>query len=111
MVDTTPSSFRPDLLAGQVAFVTGGATGIGKEICRVLGRHGARIELSDARERRGADTPPGALFTLRLPALPVPAAGAPPEPASAPADPRAARAAAADADAAPGGSTGRSAAP
>ena len=31
----------PTCLAGQVALVTGGATGIGKEICRVLGRHGA----------------------------------------------------------------------
>jgi peroxisomal 2,4-dienoyl-CoA reductase len=33
------------VLAGQVAFVTGGGTGIGKEICRVLGRHGARIAI------------------------------------------------------------------
>jgi len=86
-------------------------SGLGLTIAgQIAERHGARIELSDARERRSADTPPGALFTLRLPALPVPAAGGPPEPASAPADPRAARAAAADADAAPGGSTGRSAA-
>ena len=50
MSDTTPSSFRPDLLAGQVAFVTGGATGIGKEICRVLGRHGARIAMLSRKE-------------------------------------------------------------
>ena len=34
------------MLSGQVAFVTGGATGIGKEICRVLGRHGARIAIA-----------------------------------------------------------------
>ena len=52
MSDTTPSSFRPDLLAGQVAFVTGGATGIGKEICRVLGRHGARIAMLSRKEDR-----------------------------------------------------------
>ncbi|MBK6276997.1 MAG: SDR family oxidoreductase [Gammaproteobacteria bacterium] len=52
MNDTTPSSFRPDLLAGQVAFVTGGATGIGKEICRVLGRHGARIAMLSRREEK-----------------------------------------------------------
>ena len=37
--------FVGDLLAGQVAFVTGGGTGIGKEIARVLGRHGAHRDL------------------------------------------------------------------
>jgi peroxisomal 2,4-dienoyl-CoA reductase len=41
--------FLPDLLAGQVAFVTGGGTGIGKEIARVLGRHGARIAIASRR--------------------------------------------------------------
>jgi 2,4-dienoyl-CoA reductase [(3E)-enoyl-CoA-producing], peroxisomal len=45
-----PSPFRPDLLAGQVAFVTGGATGIGKEICRVLGGHGARIAIMSRKQ-------------------------------------------------------------
>jgi NAD(P)-dependent dehydrogenase (short-subunit alcohol dehydrogenase family) len=46
-----PSSpFLPDLLAGQVAFVTGGATGIGKEICRVLGRHGARLGIMSRKQ-------------------------------------------------------------
>ena len=46
-----PSSpFLPDLFAGQVAFVTGGATGIGKEICRVLGRHGARIAIASRKQ-------------------------------------------------------------
>jgi peroxisomal 2,4-dienoyl-CoA reductase len=34
------------VLEGQVALVTGGATGIGKEICRVLGAHGARVALA-----------------------------------------------------------------
>jgi NAD(P)-dependent dehydrogenase (short-subunit alcohol dehydrogenase family) len=48
--DLPESPFRPDLLAGQVAFVTGGATGIGKEICRVLGRHGARIAISSRKQ-------------------------------------------------------------
>jgi len=43
------------MLAGQVAFVTGGATGIGKEICRVLGRHGARIAIA-SRKREALDT-------------------------------------------------------
>lgn len=45
-----PSPFRSDLLAGQVAFVTGGATGIGKEICRVLGHHGARIAIASRKQ-------------------------------------------------------------
>jgi 2,4-dienoyl-CoA reductase [(3E)-enoyl-CoA-producing], peroxisomal len=43
------SPFRPDVLAGQVAFVTGGGTGIGKEIARVLGAHGARIAIASRR--------------------------------------------------------------
>jgi len=37
------SVFRQDILAGRVAVVTGGATGIGREIARTLGRHGARL--------------------------------------------------------------------
>jgi peroxisomal 2,4-dienoyl-CoA reductase len=41
--------FAPDCLNGQVAFVTGGGTGIGKEIARVLGRHGARIAIASRR--------------------------------------------------------------
>jgi peroxisomal 2,4-dienoyl-CoA reductase len=45
MVEPAESCFRADLLAGQVALVTGGATGIGKEICRVLGSHGARVAM------------------------------------------------------------------
>lgn len=36
------SYFRPDALAGRVALVTGGASGIGFEVARQLGRHGAR---------------------------------------------------------------------
>jgi peroxisomal 2,4-dienoyl-CoA reductase len=44
------SPFRSDVLAGQVAFVTGGATGIGKEICRVLGAHGARIAIASRKQ-------------------------------------------------------------
>jgi len=44
-----PSCFAPDVLEGQVAFVTGGATGIGKEICRILGAHGARITMASRK--------------------------------------------------------------
>src|ERR1700677_3978630 len=45
-----PSLFAPDVLEGQVALVTGGATGIGKEICRVLGAHGARVTLVSRKQ-------------------------------------------------------------
>ena len=41
-----PTCFDPNVLDGQVALVTGGATGIGKEICRVLGTHGARVAMA-----------------------------------------------------------------
>src|SRR5580700_10776781 len=44
-----PSLFAPDLLDGQVALVTGGATGIGKEICRVLGAHGAKVAMASRK--------------------------------------------------------------
>ena len=33
-----------------MALVTGGATGIGKEICRVLGSHGARVTLASRKQ-------------------------------------------------------------
>jgi NAD(P)-dependent dehydrogenase (short-subunit alcohol dehydrogenase family) len=36
-------------LEGQVALVTGGATGIGKEICRIFGAHGARIIMASRK--------------------------------------------------------------
>ena len=38
-------TFRPDLLTGQVALVTGGGTGIGRGITLALGSHGADIVL------------------------------------------------------------------
>lgn len=46
------SCFREDLLAGRVAWVTGGATGIGFEIARTLGRHGARLCIASRRADR-----------------------------------------------------------
>ncbi len=50
MVDEPSSVFRPDLMAGRVVFVTGGATGIGREIARVFGRHGARVALASRKQ-------------------------------------------------------------
>ncbi len=54
MPDTGPVAgagcFVPDVLAGRVALVTGGATGIGKEICRVLGTHGARVTMASRKQ-------------------------------------------------------------
>jgi 2,4-dienoyl-CoA reductase [(3E)-enoyl-CoA-producing], peroxisomal len=38
------------MLAGQVALVTGGATGIGKAITRVLGQHGARVTIVSRKQ-------------------------------------------------------------
>jgi len=49
MSDAPASPFAPDLFAGQVVFVTGGATGIGKEICRSFGHHGARIAIASRK--------------------------------------------------------------
>jgi NAD(P)-dependent dehydrogenase (short-subunit alcohol dehydrogenase family) len=48
--DPIESCFTSDLLAGQSALVTGGATGIGKEIARVLGHHGARVAIVSRKE-------------------------------------------------------------
>jgi len=39
------SVFVPNLLAGQAAFVTGGGSGIGAGIAKMLGRQGARVAL------------------------------------------------------------------
>lgn len=41
-----PSIFSPDLLAGKVALVTGGGTGIGLTIARALGQTGAEVVLA-----------------------------------------------------------------
>ncbi len=41
--------FAPDLLAGQVAFVTGGGTGIGLAIARELAQLGARVVIASRK--------------------------------------------------------------
>lgn len=44
------SVFRNNILASKVALVTGGATGLGKEIARTLGRHGARLCIASRKQ-------------------------------------------------------------
>ena len=42
--------FCKELLVGKVALVTGGATGIGKQIATSLGQHGARVFITSRKE-------------------------------------------------------------
>ena len=48
-------AFRSDLYAGQVALVTGGAGGIGRSICLLLGRLGARLVVCGRNEQKLPD--------------------------------------------------------
>jgi len=50
------SPFRPDLLAGSVAMVTGAGTGIGKVITLELARHGADVALASRGVERLEET-------------------------------------------------------
>lgn len=45
------SPFKGDILNGQVALVTGGASGIGFEITRQLGLHGASVAIMGRRRQ------------------------------------------------------------
>ena len=44
------SPFFPDVLAGRVCLVTGGGSGIGYEIAKQMGEHGARVALMGRRK-------------------------------------------------------------
>lgn len=44
--------FRDNLLTGQVAFITGGGSGIGQRIAEVLASHGARVTIAGRKPDR-----------------------------------------------------------
>ncbi len=44
------SDFKDNILEGRVALVTGGGTGIGKEIARTLGKHGAKVVITSRKQ-------------------------------------------------------------
>jgi len=65
------SVFRAEIIKDQVALVTGGATGIGKEICRTLGAHGARIAIA-SRKQANLDAARAAFEAQGIECLAVP---------------------------------------
>ena len=64
--------FRPDLLAGKTAFVTGGGSGIGAGIAKMLAAQGARVALL-GRTRDKLDAVAAAIRDAKGQALAVPA--------------------------------------
>lgn len=44
------------LLAGKLAIVTGGASGIGRSVCQVLDREGATVVVADINDTGSAET-------------------------------------------------------
>jgi len=64
------SPFKNDILANKVVFITGGATGIGFGICKVLGSHGAKIGMM-ARRKNNLDEAVANLTKLGIDALGV----------------------------------------
>jgi NAD(P)-dependent dehydrogenase (short-subunit alcohol dehydrogenase family) len=65
--------FQPDMLAGKVALVTGGGTGIGAAICRELGRAGAKVVISSRKADRLEAAARGLSAELPQPVHAVPA--------------------------------------
>jgi NAD(P)-dependent dehydrogenase (short-subunit alcohol dehydrogenase family) len=46
----TPSTFRADVLSGKRILITGGGTGLGKELARHFVAHGASVHICGRRE-------------------------------------------------------------
>lgn len=44
------NDFKENILSGRVALITGGGTGIGREIARTLGNHGAKIVITSRKQ-------------------------------------------------------------
>ena len=62
------SPFRGDILKGKVALLTGGGSGIGYEISRQLGKHGASIAIM-GRRRQVLDAAVSSLHSLGIPVI------------------------------------------
>ncbi|GAB4854725.1 hypothetical protein Ancab_023311 [Ancistrocladus abbreviatus] len=62
------SPFKPDILKGKVALLTGGGSGIGFEISTQFGKHGASIAIM-GRRKEVLDSAVSALQSLGIPAI------------------------------------------
>ncbi|GAB2273648.1 hypothetical protein Dimus_035426 [Dionaea muscipula] len=62
------SPFKPDILKGKVALLTGGGSGIGFEISSQFGKHGASIAIM-GRRKQVLDSAVSALQSLGIPAV------------------------------------------
>ncbi|MBN4668073.1 SDR family NAD(P)-dependent oxidoreductase [Pandoraea nosoerga] len=59
-------TYRPDLLAGKVALVTGGTTGIGAAVAAGLAALGARVSAAGLPAPQGTPVPPAGVSVVAL---------------------------------------------
>ncbi|MGH6960001.1 MAG: SDR family oxidoreductase [Dongiaceae bacterium] len=50
MINASPDAFRPDVLAQKRILITGGGTGLGKELARSFAAHGAAVHICGRRQ-------------------------------------------------------------
>ncbi|KAF7834809.1 peroxisomal 2,4-dienoyl-CoA reductase [Senna tora] len=62
------STFKPNILKGKVALLTGGGSGIGFEISMQFGKHGASVAIM-GRRKQVLDSAVSALRSLGIPAI------------------------------------------